>query len=95
MPVIMLTACVERSRMERARDAGIAEFCAKPVTATELYRKGVAVIDAPRSFVGMDGYFGPDRRRRPDDDYPGAERREELLGSGPSVSRPLRASLVR
>jgi CheY-like chemotaxis protein len=80
VPVIMLTAYAERSKVEQARDAGVTEFCAKPVTATELYRKVCAVINTPRSFVRTSVYFGPDRRRRKDDNYKGKERRENLFG---------------
>jgi two-component system chemotaxis response regulator CheY len=80
VPIIMLTAYAERSKVEAARDAGVTEFCAKPVTATELYRKVCAVINAPRSFIRTSVYFGPDRRRRKDDAYKGAERRESLFG---------------
>lgn len=80
VPVIMLTAYAERSKVEAARDAGVTEFCAKPVTATELYRKIVSIINTPRSFVRTSVYFGPDRRRRTNDHYKGAERREKLFG---------------
>jgi two-component system, chemotaxis family, chemotaxis protein CheY len=80
VPVIMLTAYAERSKVEAARDAGVTEFCAKPVTAIELYRKFSAVINTPRSFVRTSEYFGPDRRRRKNDHYKGAERREALFG---------------
>ena len=80
VPVIMLTAYAERSKVEAARDAGVTEFLAKPVTATELYRKVCAVINTPRSFVRTSVYFGPDRRRRKDDHYKGKERRENLFG---------------
>ena len=80
VPIIMLTAYAERSKVEAARDAGVTEFCAKPVTATELYRKVCAVINTPRSFVRTSVYFGPDRRRRKDDGYKGKERRENLFG---------------
>ncbi len=75
VPIIMLTAHSERSRVWAARDAGVHEFCAKPVTATEMYRKVVSVIDHPRPFVRTDTYFGPDRRRRNDPRYDGPERR--------------------
>lgn len=75
MPIIMLSAYTERSKVEGARDAGVTEFCAKPVTATELYRKVAAVINSPRSFVRTAEYFGPDRRRRRAD-FAGEERRE-------------------
>jgi two-component system chemotaxis response regulator CheY len=76
VPVIMLTAYSERSKVEAARDAGVTEFCAKPVTATELYRKVVAVIEHPRPFIRTPHFFGPDRRRRDDSNYKGPERRK-------------------
>lgn len=80
VPIIMLTAYAERSKVEQARDAGVTEFCAKPVTATQLYRKVCAAINTPRSFIRTSVYFGPDRRRRTDDNYVGRERRENLFG---------------
>ena len=78
--IVMLTAYAEKSKVEQARDSGVTEFCAKPVTATELYRKVCAVINTPRSFIRTSVYFGPDRRRRKDDNYKGNERREALFG---------------
>jgi CheY-like chemotaxis protein len=80
VPVIMLSAYAERSKVEAARDAGVTEFCAKPVTAIELYRKVCAVVNTPRSFVRTSVYFGPDRRRRKTGAYKGEERREALFG---------------
>lgn len=80
VPIIMLTAFAERSKVEQARDSGVTEFCAKPVTATELYKKVCAVINLPRPFIRTSVYFGPDRRRRRDDHYKGKERRESLFG---------------
>lgn len=85
VPVIMLTAYAERSKVEQARDSGVTEFCAKPVTATELYKKVCAVINTPRPFVRTSVYFGPDRRRRKDDAYNGKERRESLFGAKTST----------
>lgn len=75
VPIIMLTAYSEKSKVEAARDAGMNEFCAKPVTAVELYRKVSAVINAPRSFVRTSNYFGPDRRRRREGGFKGEDRR--------------------
>jgi CheY-like chemotaxis protein len=83
VPVIMLTAHSERARVEAARDAGVTEFCAKPVTAAEMIRKVGAVIDHPRHFVRSDSYFGPDRRRRSDPNYKGEERRRHRLTPPP------------
>lgn len=88
VPIIMLTAYAEKSKVEAARDAGVTEFCAKPVTATELYRKVCAVINTPRSFIRTSLYFGPDRRRHKDDSYSGKERRENLFGPKSSTMFP-------
>lgn len=63
-PVIMLTAHAHRSHVIAAREAGVTEFCAKPVTPSDLWRKIAATIDKPRPFVKVGAYFGPCRRRR-------------------------------
>ncbi len=76
IPIIMLTAYSERSRVVAARDAGVTEFCNKPINAHELFRKLVSVIDHPRDFVRTASYFGPDRRRHFSDSYNGPFRRE-------------------
>ena len=83
VPVIMLTAHSERSRVLAARDAGANEFCCKPVTALELFRKVVAVVDHPRPFIKTGSYFGPDRRRKADPKYVGPERRNGGAGEKP------------
>ncbi len=75
IPIIMLTAHSERRRVETARDAGVNEFCAKPVTPAELLKKIGAVIDHQRPFIRNEAYFGPDRRRHNDPHYTGEERR--------------------
>lgn len=77
IPIIMLTAYSERSKVIAARDVGVTEFCAKPVTARELYRKVVACIETPRPFVRTNSYFGPCRRRRRNGNYTGEERRSD------------------
>ncbi len=86
VPVIMLTAHSEKARVEAARDAGASEFCAKPVTAAEMFRKVAAVIDHPRHFVRSSSYFGPDRRRRDDPAYQGEERRKDRLAASEAAA---------
>lgn len=63
-PVIMLTVHTERMRIVEARDAGVNEFVAKPVSVRTLYARIKALIEEPRQFVRTDHYFGPDRRRK-------------------------------
>lgn len=75
VPIIMLTAYSERSRVLAARDAGVTEFCCKPVTPVELYKKVAAIVNSPRPFVRSNVYVGPDRRRHKDDNYKGDDRR--------------------
>jgi CheY-like chemotaxis protein len=77
VPIIMLTAHSDRKRVEAARDAGVTEFCSKPVTSADMLKKVAAVIDHPRPFIRSDSYFGPDRRRRDDPGYSGEERRKD------------------
>ncbi len=76
LPIVMLSAHSERTRVEEARDAGITEYCCKPVTSKDLFSKVANVIDHPRAFIRTKQFFGPDRRRR-DGGYGGEERRED------------------
>ena len=76
IPIIMLSAYSERSRVVAARDAGVTEFCCKPITAKEMFSKIASVINEPRPFVRIKSYFGPDRRRHEDEGYKGPERRK-------------------
>ena len=84
-PVILLTSFTSRPRVERARDSGVTEVCAKPVAPRELFRKLVAVVDYPRPYIESAGYVGPDRRRRRDATYAGEERR--AVEQAPAAAR--------
>jgi len=64
VPVVMVTAHSERHHVMKARDAGMTEFLAKPVSANTIYGRLCAVIDSTRAFVRTHSFFGPDRRRR-------------------------------
>lgn len=77
LPIIMVTGHSERLRVEEARDAGVSEFVAKPLTAQALMSRLEAAIYRPRSFIQSESYFGPDRRRRRDGVYLGPQRRAE------------------
>jgi len=77
VPVIMLSGHTSLDHVIQARDAGINEFIAKPVSAKTLMSRLVAVIEHPRPYVRTSGYFGPCRRRRGGDEYRGLERRAE------------------
>jgi CheY-like chemotaxis protein len=73
--IIMLTGHTEMHRVLTARDSGINEFMAKPISAKGLYSRIRTIIENPRFFVRTDSYFGPDRRRR-QVAFQGADRRQ-------------------
>jgi len=75
LPIIMLTGHSDLKRLNAARDRGVTEFLAKPVTPKTILTRLSAVIFRPRPFISCEGFFGPDRRRRPSDDYTGPLRR--------------------
>jgi CheY-like chemotaxis protein len=74
--IIMLTGHSEKKRVTKARDAGVTEFLAKPISAKGLYQRIVNVVAHPRPFIKTKTYFGPDRRRNMSSSYVGPERRK-------------------
>lgn len=76
VPIVMVTGHTERHRVEAARDAGVTEFLAKPITTKNLFLRISEIVERPRPFVRCSGYFGPDRRRRYHESYHGPWRRE-------------------
>lgn len=74
VPVIVVTANTEIKHVFTARDTGMTEYLAKPVSAQLIYSRICATIDSTRPFVRAGGFFGPDRRRHRGH-YAGVERR--------------------
>src|ERR1700733_628928 len=58
VPIIMLTGYTNLDCVRHARDAGINEFLAKPVSVKSVLSRLIAVIEHPRSFVRTKTYFG-------------------------------------
>jgi CheY-like chemotaxis protein len=85
VPIIMLTGHSEKKRVTSARDAGVTEFMAKPISANSLYQRILNVVANPRPFIKTKSYFGPDRRRNVTPTYIGPERRK---GGKADVIRP-------
>lgn len=63
VPIIMLTAHTELNKIVEARNAGVHEVLAKPISAKALAERIVAIIRNPRPFVRRGDYFGPVQRR--------------------------------
>ena len=75
-PVIMITGHSTMARVNEARNAGVNEFLAKPLTARGVVERITQIVEHPRPYVKTEAYFGPDRRRRNDPNFQGPFRRE-------------------
>ena len=64
VPIVVVSAYTEVQDIIAARDMGATEFLAKPVSATQVYKRLKSVVENPRTFVDSESFFGPDRRRR-------------------------------
>ncbi|WP_297696833.1 response regulator [Phenylobacterium sp.] len=74
-PVVMITGHSTMQRVAEARDAGVNEFLAKPLTARGVIERITQIVENPRPYVRAGDYFGPDRRRRQDPNHEGPWRR--------------------
>lgn len=63
LPVIVVSGYTTEYVTARARDLGANETLVKPVSGNGLASRICSVIDNPRPFINISGYFGPDRRR--------------------------------
>ena len=77
IPVIMLTGHTELQLVREARDVGIDEFVAKPVSVRGLYERLDAIATHPRPIVRSQRYVGPDRRAQRKRAHAGKERRRK------------------
>ena len=73
--IVLVTGYTGIAQVEKARDAGINEFVAKPITARALFSRIRSIIERPRPYVRTKDYFGPCRRRHQDARYKGPDRR--------------------
>ena len=79
VPILMMTGHTELKRVQEARDAGVTEFLAKPISAGSLHQRLMTLFERPRPFVRASTYAGPDRRRRT---TPGSPERRAEDGAG-------------
>jgi CheY-like chemotaxis protein len=80
LPIIMLTAYSEKSRVLQAVNAGVDEFLVKPIRAVDVASRINAIIERRRPFIRSQDFFGPERRRRKDPRYKGPWRRADDPG---------------
>jgi two-component system, chemotaxis family, chemotaxis protein CheY len=63
VPIIMLTAHGERSRVLEAVRLGVHEFLLKPVSNNALQARILSVLENPRTMVKRGDYYGPEPRK--------------------------------
>ncbi len=76
VPIIMITAYADLESVANARDSGVNEFMAKPLSAAALEKRIKQVLENPRPFDEAPEFSGPDRRRNKKPTPGGPERRE-------------------
>ena len=86
IPIIMVTGHTERRRIKAARDAGVTEILAKPITAGGVYHRINEIVHRPRPFVRSPDYCGPCRRRKSDPDYFGPWRRSSDTNADDTIA---------
>ena len=62
VPILMLTAHTEASRVAAARDAGVTGFLKKPISTRLLFDRIASALTDTRPFIRAESFFGPDRR---------------------------------
>ena len=63
VPIIMLTAFGERSRVLDAVNLGVNEFLLKPVSSKALQARLVSILTKPRRMVKKNGSYIPEPRK--------------------------------
>jgi CheY-like chemotaxis protein len=76
VPIVMLTAHTEISRVAAARDAGVTGFVKKPISAQMLFARIGSALTDTRMYVQSAKFMGPDRRRVQLPSYLGPFRRD-------------------
>lgn len=79
MPIIMVTAHAERSTVQAAICAGVDEFLTKPLSPKKLLGRMVNLLENPLPYFRFGTYFGPDRRRSPNQPFKGTDRRMQQV----------------
>jgi CheY-like chemotaxis protein len=63
VPIIMMSAHVERGHIVEAVRLGVNEFLCKPVSAKALSDRLISILAKPRANVQIGDYYGPEPRK--------------------------------
>ena len=64
VPVVVVSSNTDLNAVFKARDSGMTEYLAKPISQKMVMARIKSAIGNPRMFVEAGEFFGPDRRRR-------------------------------
>ncbi len=74
-PIILTTPNADTLSVPDIRDSGFTELLLIPFSVDSIAKCIAYVLNTPRTFIEVDDYTGPDRRRKDDPDYAGPFRR--------------------
>jgi CheY-like chemotaxis protein len=81
VPVILMSAAPQKRQVEIARDSGVNDFIALPLSVATVKNKLASVLLAPKPFISSDAFSGPDRRRRAKSSNGSAQAVPPLVGA--------------
>jgi two-component system, chemotaxis family, chemotaxis protein CheY len=64
VPVFLMSSAPQKRQVELARDAGVNDFLAVPLSVNTVKTKLMSVLVAPKEFIKSEDFAGPDRRKR-------------------------------
>jgi two-component system, chemotaxis family, chemotaxis protein CheY len=64
VPVFLMSSAPQKKQVELARDAGVNDFLAVPLSINTVKTKLMSVLVAPKEFIKSEDFAGPDRRKR-------------------------------
>ena len=64
LPIVMLTACAQRSRVFAAMNLGVHEFLLKPTSPKALRDRLLSILIKPRPMVHIGDHYVPQPRRQ-------------------------------
>lgn len=75
IPIFLTCSGARLRQVKRARDVGVTDVLARPISAATIMRKLSTALLKPRPFIAAPGFFGPDRRAATRPAYAGEDRR--------------------
>ncbi|HEX2591171.1 MAG TPA: hypothetical protein VHL34_06730 [Rhizomicrobium sp.] len=75
VPIFLTCSAARLKQVNAARDSGVTDVLARPLSAQTIMRKLSLALLKPRSFIVAPDFFGPDRRSKGRPTYTGEDRR--------------------